>query len=58
MEAFKGEPTYKDKPLLKRHHWLVNEDATSSDHIITFEKDTRIISVNLDLTFVNNSNYQ
>ena len=57
MKALKGETIYKDKPLLKRHHWLVNEDASSSDHIINFEKDTRIISVNLDLTFVINKNY-
>jgi hypothetical protein len=57
MKALKGEPIYQDKPLLKRHHWLVNEDSNSSDHIINFEKDTRIISVNLDLTFVINKNY-
>jgi len=57
MQALKGETIYKDKPLLKRHHWLVNEDVNSSDHIINFEKDTRIISVNLDLTFVINKNY-
>ena len=30
----------------------MDEDVSSSDHIITFEKNTRIISVNLDLTFI------